>query len=190
MSEDLLTIDYADHRRVRRSMDILRYCAESISLNFEHWDERYARGPGLYFVLVSGHSVDGFADAMGDNRWPVEKCAEVTDDLDPLFEAAQDVALECDGAVVVGADGSVLEQMVRLKGLGETERPTEEEPEEVSYADWMGARHMSAVDTSVRDEVIAAITLSEETGRVTVFEDGDYKDRPRDELGQPWRGKE
>lgn len=189
MSFDRLSIDYAGHRRIQKTIDILCYCAESVSLDFEHWGERYAKGPGLYFVLVSGHSVEDYADPMGDNRWPVDECDEVTDDLDPFFEAASTVALECDGAVVVGADGTILEQMVRLKDLGEAEQPTPEDPEEIEYADWMGARHMSAVDTSIRDEVITAVTLSEETGRVTMFENGDYEDTPRGELGKPWRGE-
>jgi DNA integrity scanning protein DisA with diadenylate cyclase activity len=57
-----------------------------------------------------------------------------------------------------------------------------------TYADWMGARHMSAVDTSTRDPVVAAVTLSEEDGRVTVFEDGAYEDATRDALGGDWRG--
>ncbi|MFB6096730.1 MAG: hypothetical protein ABEJ74_05025 [Haloferacaceae archaeon] len=190
MARDALSIDYASHPQMRRTIDILRYCAESISLEFDHWGERYARGPGLYFVIVSGHSVADFADPMGDNRWPVDECAQVTDDIDSLLGAASEVALANDGAVIVGADGTVLEQMVRLKDLGEAERPTPEDVEQIEYADWMGARHMSAVDTSIRDEVIAAVTLSEESGRVTVFEAGNYDDTPRDRLGDPWRGDE
>ena len=41
---------------------------------------------------------------------------------------------------------------------------------------------MSALETSTRDAVFAVVTLSEENGRVTVFRDGDYDDRQRDEL--------
>ncbi|WP_338739714.1 hypothetical protein [Haloplanus salilacus] len=40
----------------------------------------------------------------------------------------------------------------------------------------MGARHMGALETSTRDAVAAAITLSEEDGRVTVFDDGAFED--------------
>ncbi|WEL27507.1 Diadenylate cyclase (plasmid) [Haloferax volcanii] len=40
----------------------------------------------------------------------------------------------------------------------------------------MGARHMSALETSTREEVVATITLSEEDGRVTVFTDGTFED--------------
>ena len=54
--------------------------------------------------------------------------------------------------------------------------------EPLPYADWMGTRHMSALETSTRDAVFAVVTLSEENGRVTVFRDGDYDNRQRDEL--------
>lgn len=50
----------------------------------------------------------------------------------------------------------------------------------------MGSRHMSALDTSARPEVVTTITLSAETGRITVFEDGEYRTTPRDKLTQVW----
>jgi DNA integrity scanning protein DisA with diadenylate cyclase activity len=74
--------------------------------------------------------------------------------------------------------------MVRIKSPG---------PESVAdgatveYADWMGTKHLSAAESSVRDAVLAAVTLSEENGRVTVFEDGSFADYERDELGGAWR---
>ena len=60
--------------------------------------------------------------------------------------------------------------------------------EAVDYADWMGTKHLSAVEVSTREAVLAAITLSEENGRVTVFRNGTYEDRKRHELGGRWRG--
>jgi hypothetical protein len=51
----------------------------------------------------------------------------------------------------------------------------------------MSAKHLSAYEASTREGVLAAVTLSEENGRVTVFRDGDYDDRERDELGGRWR---
>jgi DNA integrity scanning protein DisA with diadenylate cyclase activity len=54
----------------------------------------------------------------------------------------------------------------------------------------MGTKHLSAVESSVREEVLAAVTLSEETGRVTVFEDGEFMDFQRGELGGLWRPSE
>lgn len=46
---------------------------------------------------------------------------------------------------------------------------------------------MSAADTSVRPEVVTAITLSAENGRVTLFEDGEYRTTPHSELYQAWK---
>jgi len=40
----------------------------------------------------------------------------------------------------------------------------------------MGARHMSALETATRPEVVAAMTVSEEDGRVTVFSNGVFDD--------------
>lgn len=47
----------------------------------------------------------------------------------------------------------------------------------------MGTAHLSAIEVSVRSEALAAITLSEENGRVSGFEAGSYEDYQRDELG-------
>jgi diadenylate cyclase len=46
---------------------------------------------------------------------------------------------------------------------------------------------MSALDTSLRDDVVTAVTLSEEDGRVTVFTDGAFEDDNRTTLGGRWR---
>lgn len=147
-------------------------CVEEISLGFERWDDPYARGPGLYFV-VERDSVAEFAAPMGTNRWPVEDCASVFAETDAFLETAQKVALSCDGAVVVHNDGTIEEGLVRVKQLSTAECQRIDDP---PYAGWMGARHMSALETSTRKEVIAAITLSEEDGRVTVFTDGAFED--------------
>jgi DNA integrity scanning protein DisA with diadenylate cyclase activity len=187
--EGRLVIDYANHAPVTELIDIITYCAEGVSFDFDRWDDPYVQGPGLYFVVVSGTSIDRYADSMGDNRWPVDDCRQVRADHDAFYEAARTVARERDGAVVVTVDGTVHEQMVRLKDLS----PEDLEAVDVDafdYAEWMGARHMSAVDTSAREEVIAAITLSEEDGRVTVFRDGTYVDYPREALGGEWRGED
>lgn len=184
--EDVLEISYEDHDSVQEIADTIQYCAESVSLEFDAWDEPRVRGPGLYFVIVAGTSVDEYADSMGANYWPVEDCPTVTGDMDQLFDAASEVATQCDGAVVVSVDGTILEQMVRLKDLTEAEREAADR-DKIDYAQWMGARHMSALDTSVREEVVLAITLSEETGRITLFRDGEYEAYPYEELGSPWR---
>lgn len=153
----------------RSTLERIGQCVERVALGFDRWDDPHARGPGLYFVVVAD-SVDGFSDQMGTNRWPVAACPSVLGDADSLVEAARAVALSRDGAVVVHEDGTIEERMVRLTppsgdGVGG----------ELPYADWMGARHMSALETSTRDPVVAAVTLSEEDGRVTVFRNGEYE---------------
>jgi DNA integrity scanning protein DisA with diadenylate cyclase activity len=45
---------------------------------------------------------------------------------------------------------------------------------------------MSALDTSARPDVVTTMTLSEETGRVTVFEEGEYSTTPREQLARTW----
>ncbi|WP_076608567.1 hypothetical protein [Natronorubrum thiooxidans] len=52
------------------------------------------------------------------------------------------------------------------------------------YKGWMGSRHMSALDTSRRPNVVS--TLSEETGRVTRFENGSFESTIRTALGGEW----
>lgn len=43
----------------------------------------------------------------------------------------------------------------------------------IAYADWIGfAAHERTRHFSLRDDVVATVTLSEENGRVTVFVDG------------------
>ena len=56
----------------------------------------------------------------------------------------------------------------------------------MAYEDWMGSRHVNALDTSTRSEVVAAITLSEETGRITVFVNGGFEDYERAEIAAEW----
>lgn len=59
--------------------------------------------------------------------------------------------------------------------------------DELQYADWMRTKQLSALETSLREDVIWAIALSEEDGHVTTFLNGTYQDYPRDELGGRWR---
>ncbi len=187
MGEESLTVRYADHEPVRRLIDLIVYTVEGISLEFDRWDDPYIRGPGLYVVVIAGTSIAEFADPMGKNRWPTEECAVLREDFDAFFRTARTVAMENDGAVVVTVDGTICEQMIRIKDLSASEPTTSDAPDTIEYADWMGARHMSAIDASARETVVAAITLSEEDGRVTRFQDGRYTSDRREELGGEWR---
>ncbi|WP_251331250.1 diadenylate cyclase [Haloplanus pelagicus] len=161
-----------DDSDIEAVLERIERCANDISLGFERWDEPYARGPGLYFVVKRDSAAD-FATPMGTNRWPVEDCATVFAETGTFLETAQSISLSCDGAVVVRSDGTIEEAMGRAKQLAPADcRRNDGLP----YAGWMGARHMSALETSTREEVFAAITLSEEDGRVTVFTDGTFEE--------------
>ncbi len=176
--QGVLAIAFEDHERVRRLIDAIRYCLEGLSLAFDGWDEPRTKGPGMYVAVVAGRSIADHADPMGTNRWPVAESHDVLADLDSFSEAATDVALSNDGAVVVSVDGVVQEQMVRFRDLPEAD---------AAYADWMGTRHMSALDTSKRESIVATLTLSQESGRVTLFRDGTYDSVERDALAARWR---
>ncbi|MEF8818225.1 MAG: hypothetical protein V5A31_02460 [Haloferacaceae archaeon] len=165
-------------------MDQIRYTAEMLSMEFDRWGEQHVTGPSLYVLVVADVNFTDYTDPLGSNRWPVERCKVVSDSPEAFTRVAEDVAFSCDGAVVVTGDGTVQEQMVRVRS------PSVAEMEEfggLKYPDWMGTKHLSALETSTREEVLWAITLSEETGRVTTFLNGTYQDYPRDEIGGRWR---
>jgi hypothetical protein len=84
----------------------------------------------------------------------------------------------------VTGDGTIQEQMVRVRSPHHAEVPG---VAELEYPDWMGTKHMSALETSLRQNVLWAITLSEEDGRVTTYLNGTYQDYPREEIGGRWR---
>lgn len=180
-----LRIGYEDHDGVRELIDCLHFTLEGISLDFDRWGEDYVKGPGLYVAVVTGPSVERFADPMGRNQWPVDRCRNVCLDLQNFFETARDVARSRDGAVIISVDGVVQRQMVRFGDLMPGERD-DLPPQRDEYEDWMGTRHMSALDTSRRPNVVTTLTLSEETGRVSVFESGAMETLERPELGGEW----
>lgn len=182
-----LSIDYAAHDGVRELVDRLRDALESVSLGFVEWNQPHVKGPGAYFTVVSDREYGQYADPMGANQWPTDECQTVLEE-DTFTETCETVAFEMDGGVVIGVDGVVEPQMVRFRDLG-AEPIDEGATADIEYAEWMGSRHMSAVETSVRPEVVATVTLSEETGRVSVFRDGVADTTPRDQLGGRWRGE-
>ena len=175
------------HAQTDRLVNRLVSVAESLSASFDRWGEQYVSGPSLYFVVVVDANYDDYADTLGTNRWPVDSCQVATDDIDSFVTAAEEVAFSYDGAVVIMIDGTVQERMVRVRSPSASDI---EKDAEFDYADWMGTKHLSAVEISTKAEVVTAVTLSEENGRVTVFEDGSYQDRTQDELGGRWRAKQ
>lgn len=66
--------------------------------------------------------------------------------------------------------------MVRVNQLSTAERAR---IDEFPYAGWIGTCHMSALETAPREEVVAAITLSEEDGRITIFTEERFEDYQR-----------
>ncbi len=184
MSE--LSIDYGSHEGVEEIIDRLVYCAEHVSIEFGGWEKPHVKGPGLYFAVVADREYGPYADPMGDNRWPRGDCANVLSE-DAFIDGAERVSRGRDGGVVVAVDGEIEAQMVRFRDLGA--RADESDlMNGVEYEPWMGSRHMSAIETSVRPEVVATVTLSEESGRVSVFRDGEATTYTRNELGGRWRG--
>ena len=165
-------------------MDLLRYTCETLSLEFDRWDEPYVSGPSLYFLIVADVDFVEYTDPLGANVWPIDRCGVVSESAEPFVDVARDVAFSCDGAVVVAADGTVQEQMVRVRSPSPEEMDIDDE---LSYPDWMGTKHLSAHEISTRGEVLWAVTLSEEDGRVTSFLNGTYQDYPREEIGGRWR---
>jgi hypothetical protein len=165
-------------------MDQIRYTAESLSIGFDRWGEQYVSGPSLYFLVTAEVNFGNYTDPMGGNKWPIERCQVIPESPEAFTRVARDVAFSRDGAILVTGDGTVQEQMVRVRSPSRDEI---EGTEEIEYADWMGAKHMSALETSLREGVLWAITLSEEDGRITTFLDGTYQDYPREDIGGRWR---
>jgi hypothetical protein len=168
----------------QRLMDRIRYTAETLSMEFSRWDQQHVAGPSLYFLVIADVNFDYYTDPLGANRWPIERCQVVSESAEAFTKVARDVAFSCDGAVVVTGDGTIQEQMVRVRSPG---RSDAEDADALDYPDWMGTKHLSALEASTREEVLWAITLSEENGRVTTFLDGSYQDYPRESIGGRWR---
>jgi diadenylate cyclase len=165
---------------INRLVDV----AESLSVEFDRWEERYVSGPSLYAVVLADANYGQYADPLGANTWPTDIARVVPESPEAFVTAAEEVSFSRDGAVIVTVDGTIQRQMVRIRSPSAKEVKRREE---IDYADWMGTKHLSAVEVSTREEVLAAVTLSEENGRVTVFRGGSYEDRERDELGGRWR---
>ena len=183
-----MTDDYslrAEYATSQGLMDMVRYTAETLSLEFDRWGEQYVTGPGLYVLIVADIDFGNYTDPLGANTWPIDRCQVVSERPEAFLETARDVAFSRDGAVVIAGDGTIQEQMVRVRNLSREEADLEGET--IVAADWMGTKHLSALEASTRDQVLWAVTLSEENGRVTTFLDGEYRDYEHEDLGGRWR---
>lgn len=168
-------------------MDRIRYVCESLSLSFDRWEEQYVSGPSLYFLVVAETDFETYTDSLGENVWPTDRCKIVSDSSEKFKRVAESVAFSRDGAIIVTGDGTIQKQMVRVRSPSRDEVP---EVGQLSYPDWMGTKHMSALETSLRENVLWAITLSEENGRVTTYLNGTFQDYPRSDIGGRWRPDE
>lgn len=166
-------------------MNEILYTLEGISIEFDQWEDTYPKGPGLYVAVIAARSIAPFADPMGANEWSIDRCRDVSEEFGVFYETARKIAFTNDGAIVISVDGVVQEQMVRFRDLASDEVESTASAD-ASYEDWMGARHMSALDTSKREPVVSTLTLSEETGRVTLFNSGSFVTHSRTELGGEW----
>ena len=165
-------------------MDQIRYTAESLSLQFDRWGEHHVSGPSLYILIVAEVNFDSYTDPLGEHGWPIDRCHVASESPDAFTTVARDVAFSQDGAVIMTGDGTIQEQMVRVRSPSRSAVP---DIDDLQYPNWMGTKHMSALETSLREDVLWAITLSEEDGRVTTFLNGTYQDYPREEIGGRWR---
>lgn len=111
----------------------------------------------------------------------------MSEDFDAFREAALTLAFERNGAVVVNADGTIDRQMPRIIS---PDGDSIECRQAFEFADRMRTNHLSTVAASAHEKVLATVTLSEEDGRMTVFYDGNYEDKNREELGERWRPAE
>jgi DNA integrity scanning protein DisA with diadenylate cyclase activity len=80
---------------------------------------------------------------------------------------------EADGAIIINRNGQIIGSKVYLI----VDNPALEVP------DGCGTRHISAASFSTRDDVIAVVTLSEETSIVRTWKNGEFVDQynPEDE---------
>lgn len=165
-------------------MDQIRYVAESLSVEFDKWDEPYVSGPSLYFLVVAETDFEEYTDPLGENTWPTDRCKVVFDSSEAFRRVAEDIAFSRDGGIIVTGDGTIQQQMVRVRSPDYDDISA---VRDLEFPDWMGTKHMSALETSLRENVLWAITLSEENGRVTTYLNGTYQDYPPEEIGGRWR---
>ena len=76
---------------------------------------------GIIFRYRDWVHSGSYGDSLGENRWPTETCRVVSKDLDRFVEAARTVGFTRDGAVIISTDGTLQEQMVRIKSQSDIE---------------------------------------------------------------------
>jgi DNA integrity scanning protein DisA with diadenylate cyclase activity len=125
------------------------------------------------FDVAKDYIVSGMRQ-IGIN--PIQKYIDISStsfkkDIQTLFRE------EADGAIIVNRNGQIIGSRVYLI----VDNPALEVP------DGCGTRHISAASFSIRDDVIAVFTLSEETSVVRTWKDSAFVDQynpdsPEDEV--------
>lgn len=121
-----------------------------------------------YFDLYRDHSVPGMRQ-IGLN--PVQKYLNITL---PLFEKdfVSMIKDNQDGSIVINRDGQILGSKIYLT----VDNPVLDVPE------GCGTRHITAASFSIRKDVMAVFTLSEETFLVRTWKNGQISDQYNPEL--------
>lgn len=165
-----LSADYSNDERVGRWVKRIVEYAQRMSYDYEHYGEAdpdsdvSRKGPGLYVAFVSSSTISDIADQPNPNVWYDSEPRYVDDD--GLYPELRQVAQTQDQAVVIWMNGRVHEYNVRFLP------PEPERRSDVRYPDERGTRHQSAAETSIRDEIVMTLTVSEEDGTVMTFWDG------------------
>lgn len=188
---DRLSAGYGEDERVNEWVDTFEEWARRLSYGFDEYgagedDEPKRNGPGLYVAFVSTNSIEGIADKPEANPFhevdgpqyvpmDVEEGVPEEDlddaDITDVYEGVKEIANDMDQAMVVWMNGRIHEHNVRFL------TPREEElAYEVADVDG-GTRHQSAAEVSALPGVEFTLTLSEETGDITQYRDGDIEGR-------------
>lgn len=168
---DKLSANYSNDQRVERWVQRVIECARRMSYEYKNYgkyeddDDVARKGPGLYVAFVSAATIADIADQPNPNVWYDSDPRYVDDDC--LYKELRTVAQTQDQAVVIWMNGRVHEYNVRFLP------PAPERRSNVTYPDERGTRHQSAAETSIRDEIVMTLTVSEEDGTVMTFWDGE-----------------
>ncbi|MDY6770452.1 MAG: diadenylate cyclase [Candidatus Nanohaloarchaea archaeon] len=188
-NDEQYAAQYSDDEKVQGWVGKVEDIAKQLSADFEPFDDeeeqKHIKGPGLYVVFYKGHDMDedGIAEPMtGEgNVWhdlseDDDTTRYIQDPIEEQYDEWEEAAYD-DGAIVVFMNGKLHPYMMNLY------TPPEDVRDEVNYQNKDGGtRHTSAAQNSARDEILTAITLSEERGDVTVFEDGEAEEYVREEF--------
>lgn len=179
-----ISADYWHHDRFQEMKDITKNYLMKMSAEFEDYGEDGIKGPALYIAFIADYSIDDFAVKSSPNVWEgLDEDRHIDDDPDKVYDELKEMAGE-DLAIVVWMDGKFFPYRVRFDSVDKEERS------HVDLNQEWGARHMSAAETSYREEVVTTMTLSEDTGEINIFRDGgSFRSLDREEILEELEGE-